>query len=228
MIPVRTLVVVLAATGTSLIPALASVLMYDRNAVFAGAVWQTLTGVLVHWTVEHLLFNLAAFAAAGWVIERRGYPHFWLVGGLTALTGSAVLLAASPEISRYGGLSGIAVGLIVYASVCGMREEGPWRHASTMVFALTLLKVAVELLTGRTPLTAVGAAPFIPVPMVHAIGVLVGVLVALGSAPEGRRSHRSSGDGASARTSVTSIIPSFHRGGFIKEGHVPSKVFHHH
>jgi hypothetical protein len=76
--------------------------------------------------------------------------------------------------------------MIVYASLCGMREKGPWRRTSTAVFALTLLKVAVELLTGQTPMTAVGAPPFIPVPMSHAIGVLVGVLVAIGPVPTSR------------------------------------------
>jgi rhomboid family GlyGly-CTERM serine protease len=187
ILPLRTLTVVLVAAGAYMVPGLASFLIYGRGAILAGEIWRVATGVLVHLTLGHLLFNIAAFTAAGWVIERRGYPHFWLVGGLTALLGGAVLLVATPGISRYGGLSGVAVGMIVYASLCGMREEGPWRRASTAVFALTLLKVAVELLTGQTPMTAVGTASFIPVPMSHAIGVLVGVMVATGNMWRGER-----------------------------------------
>jgi rhomboid family GlyGly-CTERM serine protease len=176
--PLRTLAVVLIAAGAFLMPNVWSLLIYDRDAIMAGEFWRVASGVLVHLTPTHLLFNLVAFAAAGWVIEQRAYPHYWLVGGLTALLGGVVLFVATPEIGRYGGLSGVAVGLIAYASLCGMREEGPWRRVSRVVFALIILKTTVELLTGQTPMTTGGTAPFLPVPITHAVGVLVGVMVA--------------------------------------------------
>jgi len=179
ILPLRTLAVVSIAAGAFLMPNVWSLLIYDRDAIIAGEFWRVASGALVHLTPAHFIFNLVAFAAAGWVIEQRAYPHYWLVGGLTALLGGAVLFVAAPGITRYGGLSGVAVGLIAYASLCGMREEGPWQRVSKVVFALIILKTAVELLTGQTPMTAGGAAHFVPVPMSHAIGVLVGVMVAL-------------------------------------------------
>ena len=177
--PARTLLLMLIAIAIFAVPKVASFLIYDREAILSGEIWRLITGNLVHFTPAHLLFDLTAIGVAGWIIETRGYPHFWGLAGLSACSVGAGLLVGMPEVSQYGGLSGVAIGMTVYASLCGMRENGLWQRVCTALFLLIIVKVALEFLTGQSLSTAMANTPFIPVPLSHAMGVLAGSLVAL-------------------------------------------------
>lgn len=177
--PARTILLILVAGFIFAASKLSSLLIYDREAVLAGEIWRLVTGNLIHFTLAHLLFDLTAVGVAGWIIEHRGYPHFWVVVGLSSFAVGAGLLAGMPEVSRYGGLSGVAIGMTVYASLCGMRENGLWQRVCTALFLLIMVKVALEFLTGQSLSTAIGITPFIPVPLSHAMGAFAGVVVAL-------------------------------------------------
>lgn len=178
-LPARTLLLMLVAVVIFAVPTLSSLLIYDREAILAGEIWRLITGNLVHFTPAHLFFDLTAVGVAGWIIEQRGYPHFWGVAGLSAFSVGAGLLAGIPEASRYGGLSGVAIGMTAYASLCGMKENGLWQRVCTALFLLIMVKVALEFLTGQSLSTAIAKTPFIPVPLSHAMGAFAGVLVAL-------------------------------------------------
>ena len=63
--------VALMAVTVHLVPGSAQWLQYDRQAVLAGAWWRCLTGHLVHWNTEHLVWDLLMFVVLGYLIERQ-------------------------------------------------------------------------------------------------------------------------------------------------------------
>lgn len=169
-VPVVTLLVVAGGIVTYGIPGLASHMLYDRAAILAGEGWRLFTGNWVHFSPSHLLYDLLAFGIAGWIIERRGHPHFGLVTVLSALSIGAALLAMRPEMQFYGGLSGVATGVIVYLALHGLREPGPWRWICVAALVLTLGKVLLESVTGQLTFAAVDHVSFVPVPLSHVAG----------------------------------------------------------
>ncbi len=176
-VPIVTLLVVAGGIVTYVIPGLASLLVYDRTAILSGEVWRLLTGNWVHFSATHLLYDLLALGIAGWIIERRGYPYFGLLCVLAAVGISAALLAGSPEVQSYGGLSGVATGAIVYLALHGLKEPGPWRWICLAVLVLTAGKVLLESVTGRLTFAAVDRVPFVPVPLSHLVGGLTAALL---------------------------------------------------
>ena len=175
--PIVTLLVVAAGIATYVIPGLASQMVYDRAAILSGEVWRLLTGNWVHFSTRHLLYDLLALGIAGWIIERRGYPHFGLFCVLAPVGISAALLAASPEVQFYGGLSGVATGGIIYLALHGIKEPGPWRWICLAALVLTAGKVLLESLTGRFIIGAPGSLSFVPLPLSHVVGGLTAALL---------------------------------------------------
>ena len=171
-VPIVTLLVVAGGIVTYVIPGLASQMVYDRTAILSGEVWRLLTGNWVHFSASHLLYDLLALGIAGWIIERRGYPYFGLLCVLAALGISSALLAASPEVQFYGGLSGVATGAIIYLALHGLREAPPWRWICVAALVLITGKVLLESLTGRFIIGASGSISFVPLPLSHVVGGL--------------------------------------------------------
>lgn len=176
-VPIVTLLVVAGGIVTYVIPGLASQMVYDRTAILSGEVWRLLTGNWVHFSARHLLYDLLALSIAGWIIERQGYPHFGLLCVLAAVGISAALLASSPEVQFYGGLSGVATGAIVYLALHGLKEAGPWRWICLAALVLIVGKVILESITGRFVIGASGSIPFVPLPLSHIVGGLMAALL---------------------------------------------------
>jgi rhomboid family GlyGly-CTERM serine protease len=160
-----------------IMPGWADHLMYDRRAILAGEVWRVVTGNFVHWSASHLLYDSLALGLAGWMIEGWGYPHFWLLCGLSAIWTGIVLLAFQPALQFYGGLSGVACGAIVYLSLQGLRESVAWRLVCGLVFLLVVGKIIVESTTGRLAVATVDGIPFVPAPLSHVAGAMMALLI---------------------------------------------------
>jgi len=175
--PVVTLLVVAAGIATYVIPGLASQMVYDRSAILSGEVWRLLTGNWVHFSPSHLFYDLLALGIAGWIIERRGYPHFGHLCVLAAVGIGTALLAIRPEVQSYGGLSGVATGAITYLALRGLKEPGPWRWICVAGLVLIAGKVLLESLTGRFIIAAANSVPFVPLPLSHIVGALTASLI---------------------------------------------------
>lgn len=186
--PVVTLLVVAAAIGTYVIPGLASHMVYDRSAILSGEVWRLLTGNWVHFSGTHLLYDLLALGIAGWIIERRRYPHFGLLCVLSALAIGTTLLAIRPEVQSYGGLSGVATGAIIYLALPGVKEPAPWRWICVAALILIIGKVLLESITGRFIIAAANSVPFVPLPLSHIVGGLTASVIFAWSAA--RKAYR--------------------------------------
>lgn len=197
-IPVVTLAVAVSACLVYALP-WREELAYE---VGDGRLWQLFTCHLVHWSGKHLVWDVCGFLILGWISERShrvAYLCFLAVGAI-----SVPLLACTmtPDITHYGGLSGLVLGqvalwltLSLVRSVRG-RSAGP-SLAAAVLLALLFVKQGYELLHGDTSLVTMNYETFATVPAAHLISVVIGVLVALtlpgGGEREGAPSRRTTG-----------------------------------
>ena len=137
-------------------------------------IWRWFTPVFLHFSVVHLLFNVAVMTDFGRRVEiARGSLRlaiFILVIGVTSNLGQYLL----NENPLFGGLSGVAYGLLGYVLVNQRRfpDETAWQVHTGFAFSLLLFLVIFS--TGITEpfglYVANGA---------HWIGLATGALLAL-------------------------------------------------
>lgn len=114
-------VLVTLLTGANLLPG--EIVQFDRTAISSGELWRLWTGQFCHWSVPHLVGNLAGLAALG-MIAGRGLWR-WLVGLLLAAPLlSLLLLGLVPDLQYYRGLSGLLAVLVIGTAVEGGRSGG--------------------------------------------------------------------------------------------------------
>jgi len=165
-------------------PGWAEVLEFNRAALAQGELWRLFTGHLTHFSADHLKWDLAVFVALGSLVELRSRRHF-----IGCVAGSALLISLGvcwlqPQFVNYRGLSGIDSALFGYIALDILklaRAEGRHGPAIAAVVAMTLFlaKIVFELVTGRAFFVESDTA-FIPVPLAHLIGALVGWVWAKG------------------------------------------------
>ncbi len=175
--PAWTLAICAAALLVYALPDLSTLLIYDRVAIARGELWRLLTGNLVHLSVAHLAYDLAAFLIAGTIIEQRGDRHFPLLCLFSAaLIGVAVYLF-KPALRFYGGLSGVVSAAVGYLCLQGMTEKGPWRWLCAAMLTGLATKLWFELMLGKSLLLAVSNEAFVPVPLSHLAGAVAAVIL---------------------------------------------------
>ena len=107
--------------------------------------WRLWTAALVHWSGAHLLLNLLGCAALiAWghaaALGRRQTLAWLAAWPLTAL-----LLATSPTLLRYGGLSGVLhAGVAIGAWALVWHCQGQRRRVGVLVLAGLALKLLFE------------------------------------------------------------------------------------
>ena len=152
-----------------------AVLVYNRAAIFNGDIWRLLTGHLVHFSTTHLVYDLTAVVITSWIISYRGYPHFTLLEVAAALSISLVILVFRPDLAFYGGLSGIVLANAVYLALHGLRDVAPWRNLGLGVLLLCIFKIIFDL--SGVDLLTMGHNNFIPVPLSHLTGAIIGFFI---------------------------------------------------
>lgn len=169
--------------GLSLIaygfPQMSERFVYDRGAILGGEVWRLATAPLVHFSAGHLFWDALVFAAAGWAIETAGYRGFPLVCGFAAVVPGLFFLLFSPNLSRYGGLSGLATGAVAYLCLCKILETRKNRFLWAAILAVVGVKIAAEALLGVSLFARPAAIPFRVLPADHLFGLLGAVIAVL-------------------------------------------------
>ncbi len=170
ILPSWTLMMLCGAAAAYLFPQLASLLIYDREAVLRGEIWRLLTSHLVHFDLWHLGYNLSALLVIGWLLEvRLGRPLGWLVLAM-ALSIGLFLVLAKPAVDTYGGLSGLVVGALVYLALCILQEAADGRLWGWLLLGLLVLKLAWESAAGDSVLFYPGTRSVQTVGESHVLG----------------------------------------------------------
>ena len=179
--------VAFAAVMIAAISGLDSVLQFDAAAITGGEYWRVLTGHITHWNGDHLFWDLSVFVVLGTMCERRNRAAFVACIVLAALAISAYVLWFLPEMPTYRGLSGIDTALFALLGVGFFRDaQRSGNRTATWLIALAaaslLVKTGFEFFTGATIFVDHTTAAFLPLPMAHVIGAVIGVGVgAIGS-----------------------------------------------
>jgi len=135
------------AFGIQLNPAWRSALLYDRAALGSGEWWRIWTGQMVHFGWPHFVADTGLFLILGWLLEAR-HPvssrlSLVLMPGFVA----GALYWFDPLMARYGGLSAINLGLLLFLALHGwQRDWTDWFWPA--VLAIYVGEVIFELVQG--------------------------------------------------------------------------------
>ena len=181
-IPCASLLLAGATVTVFAFPGLAGLLQYDRAAIAAGEIWRLITAHFVHYSLDHLFWDLLAFSCLGLVCEHNGSVRFLLCVFGSALAISAAVWLWLPGLGAYRGLSGVDSALfgLLFADVChgAVRSRRLEQGAVAAVcFVAFFLKISFELIT-QTNVFAQNLGPAaVGVPLAHIVGASIGLLV---------------------------------------------------
>jgi rhomboid family GlyGly-CTERM serine protease len=107
----------------------AAALDWERGAIFAGQWWRLWTGHLVHFGLQHALFDAIVLYAGASLLEREiGTPRL-LRQLLLAAPLISLALFAVPDLITYRGASALAATVALAAGIALWPRAGRWRLA---------------------------------------------------------------------------------------------------
>jgi rhomboid family GlyGly-CTERM serine protease len=174
-VPVITLTIIAGALLIAGAPALQELLIYDRDKILAGEVWRLFTGHFVHLSGEHLVWDIAAFAIIGALIETKEMRcRFGLLCLVAPWLISTTSLLLEPPMYRYGGLSALAMAAFVFFA---LRQNS--RFVAVSLLTLAAAKITFELTTSGSIFIATMDPQIRVASLSHLVGALVGVAFTL-------------------------------------------------
>ena len=164
-------------------------LQYDRKATQMGEFWRLITGHWTHWSLDHLFWDVFAFAVLAGLCERAGRTRLLACIIASALSISLGVMVIRPDMPLYRGLSGIDSALFTLVALEMVKRsliDGDRQRVSIVVACLVafMLKVVFELLTGTTVFVDSAQSGMVPLPLAHVIGAGVGFLFAVSWPPK--------------------------------------------
>ncbi|MBU2870886.1 rhombosortase [Colwellia sp. E2M01] len=127
---------------------IASLFMYQYNAITHGELWRGLTGHLFHTNGMHLILNLSALVLL-WALHGHFYNllNYSLLFLFSAIICSLGLYLFSPDISQYVGLSGVIHGIFVFGAIMDILHKDKTGY---LLFIGVWLKIAHEQFYGAS------------------------------------------------------------------------------
>ncbi|WP_319524461.1 rhombosortase [uncultured Desulfosarcina sp.] len=175
-LPVGTLTVAVAAMVATHVPWVGQWMVYDRGAILQGQIWRLITGHLFHYSALHLWSNLLPLVVVGSWIERKNRVCFAVGCLLAAMVVGVGLFLTHPSMGRYGGLSGILCGLLVFFGFSLSGHSGMIRWVGLVMLATLVLKTGYELVSGQACLFDWDHHGFVVVPLSHLFGMFAGTM----------------------------------------------------
>jgi rhomboid family GlyGly-CTERM serine protease len=164
------LVAILPAMLLWLAPAAHSALLYERTAILHGDWWRLWTGHWVHFSVSHLGWNLAVLLGAGAWLERLqpGWLLRYILVGAPLI--SAILLLGEPAMQTYGGLSGLATGVVLLLALAQLGRNSGDRGWWLGVIGLLVLKFGFDAMHPAPLFSRFDSPAVRPSVLAHAAG----------------------------------------------------------
>jgi rhomboid family GlyGly-CTERM serine protease len=167
----------LPAAFVALWPSVGERLVLDRAALIErGEIWRLWTGHWVHFSTSHLLWNLAVLFAAGAWLERVRPGLLWRHAVFAAPLIGLTVLVCEPRLLAYGGLSGLATGVVVLLALHQLRTRGAPRLLWGAVLALVAVKSAHDLASPDALFARYDLPTVRPSSTAHAAGAVAAVL----------------------------------------------------
>ena len=172
-IPLVTLTLCAAAVAAHFLPEAVRVLLYfDAAQLDAGNLIGLISGHWLHADMEHLIWNVTAFAILGTLIERESRTLLAVAIVTGSLAVDALLLSPLSDLQRYCGLSGMLntlLGVVLWQQWCRSKSR-----LIAWVAVGCVTKIVVEVYLGQSIFTDVSWPPFAPA---HLAGLVATPLV---------------------------------------------------
>ena len=150
--------------------------IYQRQSLEQGQLWRLFSSHFVHLNDKHLALNLIAWVIVFFLGVNYLSLSRWIVLSLVLMLSISVGIYYSvPDISYYGGLSGVLHGYFAYILVEWIKNK---QRLSWIILLLLIAKVLMENFSDIGSSTT----EYLELRVVteaHLIGVLVGILGAL-------------------------------------------------
>jgi GlpG protein len=155
-----------------------------QEMLVSGQVWRLVTPIFIHFGVAHLMLNAAVVIEFGRRIERgAGSPTLLGLTLAIAIASNAAQFLVT-RAALFGGLSGVAYGLLAYVVARGRFDaKTPWRVNPS--FSIAVVVTLVLMSTGVTEIVGLHIAN-----TAHWVGLAVGAIAAALWRPEPRRNVR--------------------------------------
>ncbi len=146
--------------------------IFDRPAILHGEWWRLWTGNFVHFGALSLWGNLAVLVPAGIWVERIAPGRTrWMLALAPGLIG-ALLLMLEPTLLHFGGLSGLTAGVLTLLVFEQTSRRGGDAWLWWAMLGLLVLKILIELYSGRSLFAPVADPGLRPVPLAAVAGVV--------------------------------------------------------
>jgi len=175
--PVITITLVLASLVTFCWPGLSDQCIYDRQAVWNGEVWRIFTAPLAHFSVSHWFWDMLLFTVFGSILETLNRNSFLNILLLTAVASGLTYLLFTPELAYYGGMSGVATGLVAYLGLHKATSRADKEWLWHVILGLLLIKITFEIIADRPLFVPVQDLSFAVLPSAHLIGIATAMIV---------------------------------------------------
>ncbi|MBL9219181.1 MAG: rhombosortase [Opitutaceae bacterium] len=172
---VRPVLLAAAPALLGLVPAVREVLLYDRTAILQGEWWRLWTGHWMHFTASHLTWNLLVLAGAGWWLERVQPGSLLRYLAVAAPMLGVSFLAGAPGMGTYGGLSGLATGVVVLLALAQLGRDRAARAWWLGLLALVALKLALDAAQPAPLFASFGAQVVRVSTFAHVMGAITAV-----------------------------------------------------
>ncbi len=162
---------------------LTGLLLYNRQAILNGEVWRIFTAPMVHFSISHIFWDLLIFTVFGFAANASGYPRLWVVCCLSAFISGLLFLIFDPELEYYGGLSGLATGVVAYYCLCNIFWSDKMKKIWVSILVVTGIKIIIEIVFKDTIFVKADTIDFRVLPSAHIAGCLAAVMTLIWSCP---------------------------------------------
>ena len=177
-------------------------LLWTRDGIGAGELWRLWTGHWVHFSGSHLGWNLGVMVLAGAELESRRPESLWRYTVIAAPLISLALWWVGPSaMVTFGGLSGLATGVVVLLGLTLRRESGRDRWVGLSLLIFVALKVSHDLLQPVALFSQFSTSGVRPAALSHLAGAGLALLLPTPAQKQTAPSHQpSSPSGVSGKS----------------------------
>ena len=182
--PRAALLLTLAAGFIHLFYGLRIQLLYERSALVHHELWRLLTCHWVHLSWDHLFWSALTFLGLGSLCELIDKKKFYATVGVSVLLIPIAIWWGMPDLSIYGGLSGLDCALWALLMVLLIKRESRsgsriWVAFFSLLLVGLIAKITYESITGMTLFVSNNHTGMVPVPLAHLVGGIVGTGIGL-------------------------------------------------
>lgn len=159
------------------VPQFHEALLFDRAALAEGQLWRLWTGHWIHFSSSHLFWNVAALVISGAWLEAVRPGWMLRYTALAAPLISIGLLVFEPNMTNYGGLSGLGTGIVAQLGFCLVINRENDRWAGIGILVLVAIKLWHDSAQGTALLSNFASTEIVMAPTSHLIGALLALVI---------------------------------------------------